>query len=254
MGYQTASLALAPVFALQGRRLRRAALRLPEPSGPRAGARGAGPPLRLLLVGDSAAAGVGAPSQDEALSGRLAGELGMTFRLSWALVARTGATTAGTARHLARRAAEGAEVFDVAVLSLGGNDVMGRRPLARWLEDIGALAELLRARFAVSYLLFSGLPPMHAFPAFPQPLRWYLGVGARRFDRALARWVADQPDCEHVPLPTTVDAGLLAADGMHPGPPAYGQWAVELAWRIRARWAPSPSTQPTRESHTSSGR
>jgi hypothetical protein len=32
----------------------------------------------------------------------------------------------------------------------------------------------------------SGLPPMHRFPALPQPLRWYIGSRARDFDRALA--------------------------------------------------------------------
>jgi len=243
MGYQTASAALAPVFALQSRRVQRVTPRLPEPPGPRTGCEGVGPELRLLLLGDSAAAGVGAASQDQALSGRLVGELAATFRVSWTLVARTGATAARTARHLARWPAAGFGVFDVAVLSLGLNDVLGRRPLARWLEDVGALAAVLRSRFAVRHLLFSGLPPVHLFPAFPQPLRWYLGATARRFDRALARWAAGQPDCEHVPLPLESTAGMLAPDGLHPGPRAYQRWSAELAPRIRARWAP-PAVDP----------
>src|SRR5689334_20066239 len=75
MGYRTASIALVPLLALQGRRVRRVTPRLPEPPGPRAGLAGDGPPLRLLILGDSSAAGVGAPSQDEALSGRLVSEL-----------------------------------------------------------------------------------------------------------------------------------------------------------------------------------
>ncbi len=172
MGYPSATIVLAPVLALQGRHVRRAAAPLPEPPGPRTGREGTGPELRLLVLGDSAAAGVGAPSQDEALSGRLVGELAPSFRVSWTLVARTGATTAGTARHHARRPDGELGAFDVAVLSLGGNDVTGRRPLARWIEDVDALAGLLRSRFAVRQLLLSGLPPMHAFPALPQPLRW----------------------------------------------------------------------------------
>jgi len=225
------SLALAPVLALQGRRVRRTAPRLPEAPGPRRGTEGAGSPLRLLLAGDSAAAGVGAASQDEALSGRLVAELAPVFRVSWELVARSGATTAATLRHLARRPR--AE-FDVAVLSLGVNDLTARRPLARWLEDADALARLLRERFAVRRLLFSGLPPVHLFPVFPQPLRWYLGATARRYDRALARWAAAQPDCEHVPLTFETSAGLLAPDGMHPGPRLYELWSAELAHRIRA--------------------
>jgi lysophospholipase L1-like esterase len=232
MGYEMTRFPLGPVFALQGRYVRRVMPRLPEAPGPRAGTLGAGSELRLLVLGDSAAAGVGAPSQEEALCGCLTRELAQSFRVSWALVARTGATTAGTTRHLMRSVAAR---FDVSVVSLGGNDVMGQRPLARWLEDLDELATLLRTRFEVRHLLFSGMPPMHAFPALPQPVRWYLGTRARRFDQALARWASVQPDCEHVPL-TLDDLQQLAADGMHPGPLAYRDWSILLARRIRARW------------------
>ena len=144
MGYEMTLFPLGPVYALQGRYVRRVTPRLPEAPGPRAGTLGTGLELRLLLLGDSAAAGVGALSQDEALCGRLASELAQSFRVSWALVARSGATTAGTARHLLRSPAAR---FDVAVVSLGGNDVMGGRPLARWLDDVDELAAALAHAF-----------------------------------------------------------------------------------------------------------
>ena len=152
MGYEMTLVPLGPVYTLQGRYVRRVTPRLPEAPGPRAGTLGTGLELRLLLLGDSAAAGVGAPSQDEALCGRLTSELAQSFRVSWALVARIGATTAGTTRHLLRSPAAR---FDVAVVSLGGNDVMGGRPLARWLEDVDELAAVLRTRFEVRHLLLS---------------------------------------------------------------------------------------------------
>src|SRR4029453_9152114 len=133
MGYEMTRFALGPVFAFQGRYVRRVTPRLPEAPGPRAGTLGAGSELRLLVLGDSAAAGVGAPSQDEALCGRLTTELAQSFRVSWALVARSGATTAGTTRPLVRSPAAR---FEVAVVSLGGNDVIGQRPLPRGLEDV----------------------------------------------------------------------------------------------------------------------
>src|SRR5918994_4690733 len=152
MGYEMTRFSLAPVFVLQGRYVRHVTPRLPEAPGPRAGTLGTGSELRLLVLGDSAAAGVGAPSQDEALCGRLTSELAQSFGVSWALIARSGATTAGTTRHLVRSPAAR---FDVAVVSVGANDVMGQRPLARWLEDVDELAGLLRTRFEVRHLLFS---------------------------------------------------------------------------------------------------
>ena len=96
---------LGPVLLAQGRRVRRETPVLPEPAGPREGATGEGAPLRVLVVGDSAGAGVGAASQDEALTGRIVAGLADRFRVEWRLVARTGATTASTlAPPRARRA------------------------------------------------------------------------------------------------------------------------------------------------------
>jgi lysophospholipase L1-like esterase len=203
--------------------------------------------LRLLVLGDSSAAGVGAPSQDEALSGRLVRALESDFDLSWRLEARTGATTAGTLRHLERLPGE---AFDAVVVSLGLNDVTSRRPLDRWILDVDALVRTLRTRFSAGHVLLCGVPPMHALPALPHPLRWWLGTTARAFDDALAHWAGSRPWCEHVPLGVDRVAGRLATDGLHPGPALYLELATELASRIRAvgqaSGRRSGSTQPVR--------
>ncbi len=59
MRHALVTAALAPLLLWQGRHVRRVTPRLPEAAGPRAGTTGHGPPLRLLVLGDSAAAGVG---------------------------------------------------------------------------------------------------------------------------------------------------------------------------------------------------
>ena len=178
-----AKIALAPLLAAQALGVRRRALRLPEPPGPRAGIAGSGPELRLLIAGDSSAAGVGAASQGTALAGRLVAALAASHRVQWRLIARSGATTADT---LARLAATPPERFDVAVLALGVNDVTRLVPLGRWLDRQARLRALLADRFGVGRVLVSGLPPMGAFPALPAPLRQVLGMTARRYDAALA--------------------------------------------------------------------
>lgn len=64
---------LAPVLLWQGRNVRRSTLRLPEAAGVRYGQVGRGPALRILLLGDSSAAGVGVSQQEQALAGQLNG-------------------------------------------------------------------------------------------------------------------------------------------------------------------------------------
>lgn len=228
--HAVATLALGPVLLAQGRRVRREVPTLPEPVGARAGVLGTGPDLRLLIVGDSAAVGVGARTQQEALSGQLAVALAPTFTLHWRLLAFTGATTADL---LDRLRTEAASACDVVLTSLGVNDVTGRRSLAGWQRQQETLIDLLRARFVAPHILLSGLPPMHRFPALPQPLRWYIGRRARDFDRVLANVAASRPGCEFLGLGhEMMDASAMASDGFHPGPPIYAAWAREAARRI----------------------
>jgi len=222
---------LGPVLLRQGRRVRRTVPTLPEPAGEREGILGSGPALRLLIVGDSAAAGVGAETQAAALSGQIAVALAPTFRLHWKLLAFTGATTRDIVRRLRE---EPAANYDVVLTSLGVNDVTGRRSLATWRRQQLELVELLGGRFGARQILLSGLPPMHRFPALPQPLRWYIGSRARDFDRVLADVAASRPGCEFIALGhEMMDVSAMASDGFHPGPPIYAQWAREAARRIR---------------------
>lgn len=225
-----ATLVLAPILVVQGRQVRRTVPELPEPAGARDGESGSGPRLRLLIVGDSAAAGVGARTQDEALAGRLAVALAPTFRVQWKLLAFSGATTTDM---LARLRQTPADTYDVAITSLGVNDVTARRSLADWRRQQGELVELLAGRFGARHVLLSGLPPMHRFPALPQPLRWYVGSRARDFDRVLAEVAASRPGCEFLTLGhEMMDVSAMASDGFHPGPPVYALWAHEAARRI----------------------
>ncbi|NHA15097.1 SGNH/GDSL hydrolase family protein [Thioalkalivibrio sp. XN279] len=226
MDYRYAAMAMAPLLLAQGLRVRRTAMRLPEPPGPRSGTAGEGTPLRLLVAGDSAAAGVGAASQDEGLSGAIVGALQGRFRVSWEVRATTGLRTAQVLRRLESGAAA---PFDVAVMSLGVNDVTGGTRSADFVAQQVRLAALLQSRYAVRLTVLTGLPPMHAFPALPQPLRWVLGERARAFTRLLESVAESAPGCVVLTPRLPLDVRYIAVDGYHPGPLAYAEWGREVA-------------------------
>jgi lysophospholipase L1-like esterase len=104
---QPLAYALAPVLIYQGMGLRRRIPRLAEAADPAGIAAGAAPAVRLAVLGDSTAAGVGAARHQDALAGFLAAAVaGRTGRqVSWRAVARSGATSQ-TARRTANRLTE----------------------------------------------------------------------------------------------------------------------------------------------------
>lgn len=229
MGYAFAAPLLAPLLLLQGLRVRRTVPQLPEPPGERAGQAGNGDLLRLLVVGDSSAAGVGAPTQSQALIGHLSTATAMERPLRWRLEAKAGATTASTLKCLSEIEPE---QFDLAVSVLGVNDVTSPTSVRVWLDNQARLRGLLRQRFGVKRIVVCGLPPMGEFPALPQPLRWYLGSKAKRFDAEIGRAVSAEENAHYFPLDFARDVALMAEDGFHPGPGAYADWGRRLAARV----------------------
>ncbi|WP_420397582.1 SGNH/GDSL hydrolase family protein [Nioella sp.] len=215
---------LSPLLIAQALRLRARALRLPEPPGPRRGEVGRGPDLRLLILGDSSAAGVGAPHQEEALSGQLAAALAPHCRLSWQLEARTGATSRSTLTDLETLPRQ---PFDIVLLVLGVNDVTSFAPLPRILADRERIAQALSDRFDAPMLIITGIPPLGQFPLLPAPLRWILGHRATRLERMLATR-AECAGHPYLPFTMPMQRNLMAEDGFHPSPLAYARWAEAL--------------------------
>jgi len=232
-----AKIALAPLLLWQGARVRRQALRLPEAVGPRAGIAGRGAlKLRLLIVGDSSGAGVGAATQSEALAGRLSTSLAERLggSIHWQLLARTGNRSADSLQQLRDATLEPA---DLMVTALGVNDAVGQVGARHWARQLEALHQLAVQRCGVRYSLHSAVPPMHAFPLLPQPLRWLLGAHAMRLNRALSRSVLGRSDRGMQAMPPHLHqaggaAALMARDGFHPNAEGYRLWAEALAERI----------------------
>ncbi|MCI2394332.1 SGNH/GDSL hydrolase family protein [Aliiroseovarius sediminis] len=220
--------ALAPVLVAQALRVRKTAASLPEPPGARAGRTGKGPPLRLAILGDSSAAGVGARHQSEALSGRLTELLASHYALDWSLHARTGATT----KSVLRKWPGGLQTLDIAIIILGVNDVTRQVPLRRLLAQREQLYARLQRDHGAMRVLATGVPPLADFPLLPAPLRHVLGHQARRYDAALSQQ-AKELGVEYLPFNLSLDPDMMAADGFHPGPTAYRHFADILFRQIQ---------------------
>lgn len=241
-------LVVLPMILTQGLWVASRAMQLPAPGGPRSGMVGQGPPLRLLVVGDSSAEGVGVSHQDAALVGRTAGRLAGDFTVHWRVVAKTGATAGKTVKHLMEI---DAEPFDLAITALGVNDSKNGIGAAAWSANYQAVFDILKTKFGVRDILACGLPPIHDFPLLPNPLRSILARRARYFEELLQNVIAMDDAVRFLEMPGTLDPTLMAEDGFHPGSQIYDEWGEHVAAAISALLCEKPLHDIAREGEVS---
>lgn len=152
MWLKLSTLFLLPVLFIQGHKVRKNTPRLAEAKGEREGRAGQGKSLSLLILGDSAAAGVGVENQKDALSGAIIQELQNEFSLQWKLHAKTGDTTRqvfNALQHLEE------QKYDVIVTSIGVNDVTKLTSAKSWIKQQKQLFEHIQKRFQPKLIIIS---------------------------------------------------------------------------------------------------
>lgn len=213
----------APVLVAQARRLRRDTPRLPDAAQPWRGTVDGPDPIRLLVLGDSTAAGVGADTQDDALPGNLARELARRSGrgVAWRAVGRNGATTRDIVTDYLDDAT-GAE-YDIAFLTIGANDALGLRPRWAFRRDLRTIIARLRA--VSPLVLMSSLPAFSRFELLPNPLRWNLYLHSQSLEDEARAIVAGTEGAHISPPPPPYTEGFFATDLFHPSASGYRDWA-----------------------------
>ncbi|WP_259756871.1 SGNH/GDSL hydrolase family protein [Pseudomonas sp. GCEP-101] len=228
-----AALPLLPLALPMAVRTRRTALRLAPAAGVCegvAGAECAGEPFRLLLLGESTVAGVGASCLDFALAGRLA--LALSGRLerpvAWRAVGENGITAGEACARLLPRVAE--QDYDLVALVFGVNDTTQFSSSRRWLGALEQLIEHFRQRGA--QVVCTSVPPLQHFTALPWLLRHMLGRRAALLDRQLSALALAQ-DAGYCAVSLEMQPQFLAIDGYHPSALGYQVWGEQLAqWLV----------------------
>ena len=249
---------LAPVYLYQGRKIKRDTVRLPEPHGDRHGHIQLNQStndqkdtikqtLNVMVVGDSAAAGVGSQTQQDALVGKLIpilaqhSAINTQFEdLNWSLQATTGHTSFDILRRLYILPSPSQPV-DVMVLSVGVNDTTTNVSTRKWQQQVEDIIDIAQRKFGVRELIFSSLPPMAQMPAIPTPLNNFIGAKASNLDRMLQQVCAEHDGVNYMATDfarmieehsngTPIDiAVMFASDGFHPSSLMYGYWAQQLS-------------------------
>lgn len=233
---------LLPILALQAVWVRKKAMRLAEPSGAREYRfdsdgvieQKSQDKAHFFIIGDSAAAGVGATTQKQALSGYLSEKLTPLPFSGLSLHATTGFTSSDVASLLPSLQTSST---CSALVSMGVNDVTRFASLSRWKKNLCATSEHLTNQLNCKHIIYTALPPMHLFPVIPQPLRALLGYRAALLNQALQAHVSDTPNAcmltinlmdKASTMREMQQSGLMAEDGFHPSSAGYAIWANQV--------------------------
>lgn len=177
---------------------------------------------RVLILGDSTGVGVGAAQPEESIAGLLAADYPYADIVN---VAASGARVAGAIVQVDECLAAGLR-FDLALLHVGGNDVVADTPLPRLADDCDAL--LRRLARAASRTVWLAPPDLGLAPLFPRPYAWVMAsrsrAAAQVFAAAASRHgvgLVDFSAPSHGAHFSKQRRDHFASDGFHPSSAGY---------------------------------
>jgi lysophospholipase L1-like esterase len=180
-------------------------------------------PLHLVVLGDSAAAGLGCERAEQTpgalFAGGLARDLGR--RIDLEVVAVTGARSADLDPQVGRALRR---PVDLAVIIIGANDVTHRVPRAAAARDLARAVRTLRAAGAV--VVVGTCPDLGTVKPVMQPLRTVARVSSRRLAQAQTVAVVEAGGIavsigNLLAQVFTEEPHLWSADRFHPSPEGY---------------------------------
>lgn len=226
---------LLPAYVWQGIGLRRRIERMIPPAGPAHGAFGHGAgqrdvtathgspdgddlgdggAIRLLVLGDSSAAGVGVERIEEGLACRLAERLHvLTGRpVFWRAAGFNSAVSADLRDHVVPNLVR--EPYTHILLTTGTNDVKNFHGARRFKREFGGLLYTLRARWPDARIVWSPPVDMLRVPALSPGLAKVLHHRDRVLARLGRRLCLERGILPATTLPRVEQAGF-ARDGFH---------------------------------------
>ncbi len=237
-----ASIPLLPLMYFQGKKIRKSVPELPEAQGTEGEiVNYQGKKLRLLTIGESTIAGIGAQTHEEAFTGSLAKYLAEKWQqnVDWKVYARSGYTAKRVSVKIIPKITE--SEIDLIVIGLGGNDAFTLNRPWRWKKDIRLLINSLREKFGENTpIFFNNMPPVKEFPVFTPLIKFVIGNLVEILGETLAKEVALHQNvfynADIITLEswnkqqnTNFPARDFFSDGVHPSVFTYQSWAGEMA-------------------------
>lgn len=221
-------LPVSPFLYLQGQYTRWKVGRLPDAEGETSGKiSGNDEAIKLLAIGESTVAGIGAKTHKDALTGQFAKHLNLKTgkTIEWQAVGHSGITIKRTLSELVPKIPE--IEFDLIVVALGGNDVFTLNSPQNFRRDMSELLKILRQKNPTSEIFLANVPMVRDFLALSHPLKYVLTQLAKLHHFNAIDLVSNLENVYYFD-----DVGRVTeeffSDGIHPSAVGYSQWSEAM--------------------------
>ncbi|HXG90647.1 MAG TPA: SGNH/GDSL hydrolase family protein [Vicinamibacterales bacterium] len=198
--------------------------------------------IRYVVLGDSTAAGVGAPYED-GIAVQTARHLGETSQVTMHNFGVSGARM----RDVLEKQLAQAEALrpNLVLLSVAANDVTHLTSIPSMRRRLREIVQRLRAANPDVRIVVTGAPDMGSPPRIPWLLRWVASLRTKMVNRMFKSEVASlnlvfAPIAEQTGPLFREDRTLFHADRFHPNARGYATWVVVLNQALPA----APPRQP----------
>jgi lysophospholipase L1-like esterase len=187
-----------------------------------------GDAVKLLVIGESTVAGLGARTHEKALAGQFAKQLSKPVgrAVEWHVIGKNGVTARQTIDDLVPQIPN--ERFDHILIGLGGNDVLKLSSPRNWRRDMTELIGILRERNPDATIFLANCPMIIASPVLPQPIKAILWELSKMHDANAREFTSSMDRVFYYPQPVGFRSEGFFADGIHPSEQGYAQWAAAM--------------------------
>lgn len=191
---------------------------------------GAGPRLSYVVLGDSTAAGRGAP-YESGITVATARHLALSRRVTMTNLAVSGARMGDLVRSQVAPAARLRP--DVVLIAVGANDVTNLTSTSSIQRDLRTLVDRLRGANQGIRIVVTASPDVGSVRRLAQPLRWVAGWRTEQINAAIEQVAAERgltlaPIAQRTGPLFRKDPGLFAGDRFHPNARGYATWTPVL--------------------------
>ncbi|UJP63462.1 SGNH/GDSL hydrolase family protein [Mongoliitalea daihaiensis] len=180
---------------------------------------------RVLVIGESTAAGVGASSPETTFAARLFEASKGDFEVL--NLGKNGLKAARLPRLLTHAKPDIPTSFDRVIILIGANDCFKFTPPGKFRKELKAFIEIFEQLDSTQMVFIPAIAPVNHFPAIPALLRFFLGVHRYILNKEIYRLSKNLHKLYFHDWKTSFTDEFFASDGIHPSDLGYEKMAEE---------------------------